>query len=152
MEYIKSQTFDALVKGDMKIMTAAFNEYYFIIREAVIKAVPKKPENYTLMDTLIITGQTYEFPEDFNIIDLHTSLVAEIRDSKLYDIVTIEDFQYDELPALNIMGFSIKLNSSKDLNDFLVHFNSFSQTDRIKLADFANRWFDIVKYRTIRYV
>lgn len=140
-----------LKKGNLEMMTACFDEYYFIIPEQIIKPDSKNSNVYSIGDELPIKGDTYEFPKDFNIIDLHFKKVAKIRDGKLYDIIAVEEYEYDEIPAFNMMGFSINLNSKNDYDEYKNDFNSFRITEREKLAAFANKWFNIVKYRRIKY-
>lgn len=99
-----------------------------------------------------VKGDTFEFPYGFNIIDLHFNMVANIRAGKLHDIIPIEEYRYDGYPAINMMGFSIKLKSQEDFDEFKTHYKTFKLSERSKLAAFANRWFDISKFRIIRYL
>ena len=92
-ETIKQKIISKLVKGNTHMITACFDEYYFIIPEGVIKPNTRNAENYNIGDTLPVKGQTYSFPEDFTIIDLHFMLVAKVRDSKLYDVVSLESYK-----------------------------------------------------------
>ncbi|MFZ5985629.1 MAG: hypothetical protein ACOYWZ_00670 [Bacillota bacterium] len=145
------QAVSRLVKGNMEMITACFDEYYFVIPEGLIKPHRVNVRIYHIGEYVPVKGDTFQFPADFNIIDLHSNMVANIRTSKLYDIVPIEKYKYDGYPALNLMGFYIKLKSQEDFDEFTAHYNTFKISERSKLAGFANRWFDITKFRNIRY-
>lgn len=140
-----------LIKDKVEMITACFDEYYFIIPETVIKPVPKNAGKFVIGDAVPIIGDTYKFPKDFNIIDLHFKLVGMVREGTLHNIEHIDEYFYDGLPAVNMMGYGIRLSKEKDFKDFKEHFNSFSIMDREKLASFANKWFEIFKYRTVKY-
>lgn len=140
-----------LKKDNIEMITACFDEYYFIIPESVIKPVPKNAGVFEIGQAIPVKGETYQFPLDFNIIDLHFRLVGKIRDGRLFDLEKLNEFIFDGVPAVNMMGFAIKLSSQNDFEEFKKHFASFSLVERERLADFANRWFDIFKYRTVKY-
>lgn len=147
----KGMLVSKLVKDSTEMITACFDEYYFIIPETVIKPVPKNAGRFELGNDVPVSGDTYQFPKDFNIIDLHFKLVGMIREGKLFDVRHIDEYVYDAVPAVNMMGYGIRLNSEQEFDEFKQHFNSFSIMEREKLADFANKWFDIFKYRTVKY-
>lgn len=148
---VKEQVITKFIKGDKEMISACFDEYYFEIREVLIKPDPINAKEFHIGDNVPTKGETYSFPKDFNIIDLHFKLVAKIREGKLYDVIAVEDYEYDNYPALNMMGFSIDLKSKEDFEEFKIHFRTFTLVERDKLAEFANKWFDITSYRKIRY-
>jgi bifunctional enzyme CysN/CysC/sulfate adenylyltransferase subunit 1 len=148
----KKQVVSRLIKDNMEMMTACFDEYYFIISESIVKPIPENAGTFKIGELLPIRGDTYEFPETFNIIDLHYKMVGKIREGRLYDIERIDEYVYDGISSVNMMGYGIKLNTAKDFDDFKEHFTSFSLMERDKLAVFANKWFDILKYRGIKYL
>ena len=139
------------IKGNLKMITACFDEYYFIIPEGAIKPVPENAGVYAVGDELPLKGKTYEFPEDFDIVDMHFRLAARIRASRLYDLVPMAEYTYDNIPAVNMMGFAIKLDSREAFKEFMDDFGRFTLSERDKLAAFANKWFEIGKYRTFGY-
>lgn len=157
MDEIK-QVVSKLKKDNIEMITACFDEYYFIIPESVIKPVPTNAAVFEIGQSLPVKGETYQFPLDFNIIDLdfniidlHFKLVGKIRDGRLCDVEKLNEYIFEGIPAVNMMGFAIKLSSQNDFEEFKKHFASFSLVERERLADFANRWFDIFKYRTVKY-
>lgn len=58
----------------------------------------------------------------------------------------------DGFPSVNMMGFGIRIETGDDFEVFKKHFAAFLLAEREKLAEFANRWLDISRYRTIRYL
>lgn len=139
------------VKDNVEMIASCFDDYYFIIPEGVIKPIAKINETFKIGDLLPIEGDTYEFPENFNVIDLHFYLVAKVRDGKFSDLIPLEKYEYDNNTAFNIKGFAMKISSKEEFEELKRQQKSFSLSEREKLADFANRWMDIVKYRKIGY-
>jgi sulfate adenylyltransferase subunit 1 len=151
MEQVNSQMIWKLVKDDLEMITACFDDYYFVIPESVIKPFVHAAGTIKTGERVPISGETYHFPESFNIIDLHFKKVAKIREAHLSDVIDVNEYIYDGFPVLNMMGFSIKLSSQEDFDEFKSDFSKFKLIERDKLAAFANKWFEIVKYRTIKY-
>lgn len=139
------------VKNDIEMSTTCFDEYYYIVSDGVIRPESNYDRVYGIGETIPVKGETYSYPENFNVIDLHGRFVAKIRGSRLSDIESVDDFVYDNLPAVNIKGFSIKISSREGFEMFKRDFAKAGINDRDGLADFANRWFDIVKNRNIKY-
>ncbi len=149
---MKKQVESRLIKGDIQMKVVCFNEYYFIIHEGVIKPVHINAKDYFVGGDLPVKGKTYEFPDDFNIIDLHLKLVAKIRKRKLIDIVPENEFKFVGIPSVNIMGSGIRIETFVDYEAFKKHFSTVSPEEREKLAGFANRWLDISGYRNFKYL
>jgi hypothetical protein len=148
----QKQIISKFIKGELELITSAFDEYYFIIPEGAIKPVVKDAKTYNVGDTVKLKGDTFSFQENFNIIDLYFKLVAMIREGKFYNLVKITEFEYDSLPAYNMMGFYINLTSNEDYQTFLREFTTFNLTQREKLAAFANKWIDIGRNKKIGYL
>ncbi|MCX7711092.1 MAG: hypothetical protein N2484_14740 [Clostridia bacterium] len=151
MTELNKQVVSILIKDQIRMITACFDEYYFIISEGVIKPIPENAREYRIGDELPVKGKTYEFPEDFDIVDLHFKLAARIRAARLYDIVPVGEYTFDNMPVVNMMGFGIRVSSREDFVEFQEDFKKFTLKEREKLAAFANKWFEIARFRAFGY-
>lgn len=145
------QAVGRFVKNDMEAAVHCFDEYFFIIPEGVIKRVERSPEVYNAGDHVPVTGETYSYPVNFDVIDLKSKLVARIREAKLSDLVSIDDYVYSRFPVINEKGFSIKIASQEDFKEFNSDFERFSIYDTDKMVVLANKWFDLMEFRKIKY-
>lgn len=139
------------VKDTWEIEANCFDEYYMIVPDGVIKKFTVNPRVYKIGDAVPIAGETYSYPQDFDVVDLPNKLVIKIRESRLNNLIRIEEYAYEPVAVLNQQGFSVKIRSQGDFLSVKNDFAELSIYDSSWQAAFANQWFDITKYRTIRF-
>ena len=139
-------------KSSHEILVNCFDEYYYIVAESTIKKVAAIPHAFTIGDVIPGTGITYEYPGDFNVLDLKTNLVAKIRNSKLQDIISFGEYQYDSLPFIEAQGSYLRIGSVEDFIKFGTDLAKLQESKEVKVAAVANRWFDFMKFKQIRYL
>lgn len=146
------QRFSKFLKQDEEIVVHCFDEYYYVFSEGDIKKVEGIPHSFTIGDILPSTGVTYEYPEEFNVLDLKTNLVATIRKSKLQDITLFSNYTYDFTPFIDSQGSFIRIQSGDDFIKFKIDFEKLQHPGSSKVAAFANKWFEFARFRQIRYL
>jgi len=139
-------------KPDHEMLVSCFDEYYYIFSENTIKKIEAIPHAFTIGDVIPSTGVTYEYPGDFNILDLTTNLLAKIRNSKLQDIRPFGEYKYDSLPVIEAQGAYLRINSLEDFTKFAADVAKLQHGEQVTLAAVANRWFEFMKFRQIRYL
>ena len=139
------------VQDGREMETACFEEYYLVVPEGVIKKSAVNPRVYKVGDEVPIAGETYSYPEDFDVIDLQNRLVARIRESRLTGLIPSEEYVFEPVAVLNQQGFATNIRSQEDFRRFKTDILESSSHDHSRQAALANRWFDITKYRTIRF-
>lgn len=87
-----------------------------------------------------------EYPETFDLLVLRDGVAIEVRDKKITNIKSIDDYKYQEVPVINGRGFEVKVNSNEEIAKFL---NEYKETNEKTLGEFLNRW---VKFETYRRV
>jgi sulfate adenylyltransferase subunit 1 len=138
-------------KGDLELVNKCFDEYCFMIPEGEVRVAVHHDGVYSLGDEVPVSSESYAYPGSFNVVDLHTRLVARIRESKLEDVVRLENHLYDSLPTLNTLGAAVNIASQQELESFKKDFSRLKLSDNTILAAFANKWFEVFKYRRIKY-
>jgi sulfate adenylyltransferase subunit 1 len=143
------QTACILVHKGLEMSVHCFDEYYFVLSEGSVKRIPGKAGVFRSGDVLPVTGGTYSFPENVDILNLETRLVARIRKSILKEILPYDKYSYDSSPLIESNGFSIRVASEEKFKSFEKDLALLG--DSIKAAEFANRWLDFVKNREVKY-
>jgi len=139
------------VKDDNEMVVSCFDEYYYSIPQGIIRKYPKHNRTFKVGDAVPIEGETYSYPESFDIIDLNSKLVAKIRKGRLSDLVNIEQYTYSELPIITADGFYVKVNSIDEFKDFKNELVQLEKKDNFLLTTFANKWYDISKNRSFKF-
>ncbi|MDN5317804.1 MAG: hypothetical protein PWR08_1929 [Thermoanaerobacterium sp.] len=135
------------VKENMELPITCFDEYYYLIPYNEIKKVAVERKFYKIGDKLPINGDTYYYPDNFDVIDLNNELSALIRDGKLVDLINLNDYKYEGYPVYSSDGFLAKV---KNQDDFINFKNDFKES-KYDLVDFANKWYDPLANKRIVY-
>ncbi|WP_434656092.1 sulfate adenylyltransferase subunit 1 [Thermoanaerobacterium thermosaccharolyticum] len=135
------------VKGNVELSITCFDEYYYLIPYNEIKKVAVERKSYKIGDKLPINGDTYYYPDNFDVIDLNNELSALIRDGKLVDLINLNDYKYEGYPVYSSDGFLARV---KNQDDFINFKNDFKES-KYDLVDFANKWYDPLANKRIVY-
>jgi sulfate adenylyltransferase subunit 1 len=146
------QLVSKFLKQDDEIIVNCFDEYYYVLSEASIKKIERAPHSFAIGDVVPSSGVTYEYPEDYNVLDLKSSLVAKIRKSKLQDITPISNYSDDLMPFIDSQGSFIRIHSTEDFTKFKADLEKLQDAEHVTLAAFSNQWFEFMKFRQIRYL
>ncbi|TCW35411.1 sulfate adenylyltransferase subunit 1 [Thermohydrogenium kirishiense] len=135
------------VKENVELPITCFDEYYYLIPYNEIKKVAVERKSYKIGDKLPINGDTYYYPDNFDVIDLNNELSALIRDGKLVDLINLNDYKYEGYPVYSSDGFLARV---KNQDDFINFKNDFKES-KYDLVDFANKWYDPLANKRIVY-
>lgn len=111
----------------------------------VLKYQPVK-ETYTKGDTIPVEGESYKYPDSFDIIVLRDSVAVKVRDRKITDIVPTSEYSYGGVPVVNGRGFEVLADSNEKIQQFL---SEYSNLKSINDADFFAKWVKFDTYRKI---
>lgn len=146
------QVIGRFVKGDTKIKVDCFSEYYILIPEGTIRKLQQNNNSYYVGDTLPLKGETYLYPDDFNIIDIKNSLIAKIRDGKFEDILKLSEYSYEALPYYSAEGFFIKVTSPAEFEALEREINDIEDLENETFLEFNNKWLNPLKNKEIKFV
>ncbi|WP_041722557.1 sulfate adenylyltransferase subunit 1 [Caldicellulosiruptor saccharolyticus] len=139
------------VKDDKEMIVHCFDEYYYSLSEGLIRKHSKYKRTFKVGDAVPIEGETYSYPESFDVIDINGKLVAKVRKGQLSDLVDIDQYIYSELPIITADGFYLKVNSIDEFKDFKNELVQLQKNDNFHLAMFANKWYDISANRSFKF-
>jgi sulfate adenylyltransferase subunit 1 len=123
-----------------------FEEFYYNLESLNISKL--KPENrlYTLGDVIPVKGESYHYPENFDILVLRDWTVIKIRDSKIEAIKSIDDFHFSGVPLINGRGFSIQAATAEEAEQFLKEYKASEGKNEL---EFTKKWIVFETYRSI---
>lgn len=109
-----------------------FDEHYYILAEGGVKRIEGRPHTFTIGDIIPSTGATYEYPENFNVLDLESNLVGIVRKSKLQDIIIFTNYEYDAIPFIESKGSALRLTSQEEFQSFRIELEKMQQGEEVK--------------------
>ena len=136
----------SFVLGSLEARGDIFEEFFYDTSSLnVLKYQPVK-ETYTKGDTIPVEGESYKYPDSFDIIVLRDSVAVKVRDRKITDIVPTSEYSYDGVPVVNGRGFEVLSDSNEKIQQFL---SEYSNLKSINDADFFAKWVKFDTYRKI---
>ena len=136
----------SFVLGSLEARGDIFEEFFYDTSSLnVLKYQPVK-ETYTKGDTIPVEGESYKYPDSFDIIVLRDSVAVKVRDRKITDIVPTSEYSYGGVPVVNGRGFEVLADSNERIQQFL---SEYSKLDNINDADFFAKWVKFDTYRKI---
>lgn len=136
----------SFVLGSLEARGDIFEEFFYDTSSLnVLKYQPVK-ETYTKGDTIPVEGESYKYPDSFDIIVLRDSVAVKVRDRKITDIVPTSEYSYGGVPVVNGRGFEVLADSNEKIQQFL---SEYSNLKSINDADFFAKWAKFDTYRKI---
>jgi len=136
----------SFVLGSLEARGDIFEEFFYDTSSLnVLKYQPVK-ETYTKGDTIPVEGESYKYPDSFDIIVLRDSVAVKVRDRKITDIVPTSEYSYGDVPVVNGRGFEVLADSNEKIQQFL---SEYSNLKSINDADFFAKWVKFDTYRKI---
>lgn len=136
----------SFVLGSLEARGDIFEEFFYDTSSLnVLKYQPVK-ETYTKGDTIPVEGESYKYPDSFDIIVLRDSVAVKVRDRKITDIVPTSEYSYGGVPVVNGRGFEVLADNNEKIQQFL---SEYSNLKSINDADFFAKWAKFDTYRKI---
>lgn len=136
------------IYGNIKARGDIFEEFYYNLESLSIHKLKPKSKTYTVGDEIPVKGESYKYPENFDILILRDQTVVQIRNKKVHDIQTLNHYQYSGLPLINGRGFAIKVNSKEEADRFLKEYKELKESNEL---EFTKRWIVFDTYRSIAF-
>ena len=131
-------------KGDgLKARLSLFEEYCYNEKSAGVDNVTIEPKTYSVGDTIPLNGESFDYPENFDIILVKARVVASIREGVIESLSKLSDYKFSGLPLVNGKGFSIAVGSSGEFAEFL------SDIDALDRQELYRKWMRFETYRTV---
>lgn len=133
-------------KGEVEARGDIFEEFYYdSASQNVLKYQPVN-NTYSVGDTIPTVGESYNYPDSFDIIVLRDSVAVKVRDKKITEIIPTSEYQYGNVPVVNGRGFEVNASSDEDIKSFLAEYKSYEEDNN---NDFFTKWLDFDTYRKV---
>lgn len=138
----------SFVLGSLEARGDIFEEFFYDTSSLnVLKYQPVK-ETYTKGDTIPVEGESYKYPDSFDIIVLRDSVAVKVRDRKITDIVPTSEYSYSGVPVVNGRGFEVLADSNEKIQQFL---SEYSKLDNINDADFLQSGLSLIHTEKLQF-
>jgi sulfate adenylyltransferase subunit 1 len=132
--------------NDLKARGDIFEEFYYDTESLNVLKYQPVNKTYTVGDKIPTTGESYKYPDSFDIIVLRDKVSIKIRDKKITEIIPISDYKYDNLPVINGRGFEIKATSDDEIQNFL---KEYFETEGSDQKELFSKWIRFDTYRKV---
>lgn len=133
-------------KDELKTGGYIFEEFYFNLDNAFLSKVYKGDKTYHVGDKVPVEGDSFKYPDYFDIIAVDDEVAVLIRNREVFDIIPLANYQYMGLPTLDERGFALKIRSEADFDNFLYEHKNLDKDNRL---DFHNKWSKFETYRRV---
>lgn len=132
--------------GDLAARGDIFEEFYYDTSSLnVLKYQPVK-STYTVGDEIPTSGESYHYPDSFDIIVLRDGVAVKVRDRKITEILPAGEYKYGGVPVINGRGFEVKAASDDEVAQFLKEYDETPESSR---NAFFEKWVRFDTYRKV---
>ena len=131
---------DLTARGDI------FEEFYYDTSSLNVLKYQPVNRTYTVGDEIPVSGESYQYPDSFDIIFLRDQVAVRIRDKKITAILPAADYVYDHVPVINGRGFAVLADSNEKVQQFLQEYAATSEADQ---TAFFAKWVRFDTYRKV---
>lgn len=132
--------------GEVRAGGYIFEEFYFNLENASLSKPNVEKPTYHVGDTVSVEGDSFKYPDYFDILAVEDNAAILIRNRKIENILPLSDYTYIGLPILDEKGFALKISEKEDLERYLEEYSRTNQKEKIKLHD---KWAKFETYRRI---
>lgn len=132
--------------GELEARGDIFEEFYYDTTSLnVLKYQPVR-ETYTVGDEIPTSGDSYSYPDSFDIIVLRDLVAVSVRNKVVTAITPADDYKYSAVPIINGRGFEILADSDEKIKTML---DEYKNLEDINDSEFFAKW---VKFNTYRKI
>ena len=136
----------AFVSGNLKANGDIFEEFYYDLESMTVFKVHPSGNTYTIGDEIPVSGESYKYPDSFDIVVLRDQVAVSVRDKKITAIIPLADYSYQDVPVINGRGFAVHAQSAADIDAFKTELAAEGESIS---ENFFNKWVDFETYRKI---
>ena len=132
--------------GDISARGDIFEEFYYDTASLNVLKYQPVSATYTVGDTIPTAGESYKYPDSFDIIVLRDSTAIKVRDKKITEIIPAAQYSYGGCPVINGRGFEVKVKSEEEAKAFL---SEYAATPESGQSAFFEKWVSFDTYRKV---
>ena len=132
--------------GSLEARGDIFEEFYYDNSSLNVLKYRTVSSTYSVGDVIPTKGDSYSYPDSFDIIVLRDETAVRVRNKKITDITRISDYKYDNYPLVNGRGFEVLVSSEKEFENFI---NEYYRLNDAEKNHFFAKWMNFDTYRKI---
>ena len=136
------------VQGSLKGRGDIFEDFFYGMESMNITKAKPPFTQYTMGNRIPVRGETYSYPESFDILILRDRIAVEIRQEKVARILPLKEYAYTGYPLVNGRGFAIRVHTREDYDAFM---HDYEQSGTTAAASVFDKWLNFDTYRTIKF-
>ena len=136
----------SFIYQDLRARGDVFEEFYYNMESQSIAKYRTVENTYTVGDTIPVHGESYHYPNDFDILVLRDQVAVQIRKQTIEAILPLNEYRYTGYPISNGRGFAIKVASQEELKEFLTGYTAATEQNE---EVFLNQWLRFDTYRRV---
>ncbi|MDY3972127.1 MAG: hypothetical protein SOZ28_05410 [Clostridia bacterium] len=119
-----------------------FEEFYYNTESLSVLKYRPAGHTYTVGDEIPTEGESYKYPDSFDIIVLRDGVAVKVRDKKITEIISSDQYIYGGVPVINGRGFEVKVSSQEESESFLKEYENGDE-------EFFSKWMNFDTYRKV---
>ena len=132
------------IKTDCELL----DEWFFVYENLKANRISAVTKTYRPDDRLELSGESFAYPEYFDILILKDNAAVKIRRGIVEDIFSADNYVYGGLPVVNGRGMELLIRSAEDLEAFRT---DNSVLDKVSEPVILNRWLRPCTFRRIYF-
>lgn len=101
---------------------------------------------YTVGDEIPTAGESYKYPDNFDIIVLRDWTAVKVRNRKITEIISADNYSFGSVSVINGRGFEVRESSEEEVRQFL---REYSETAENGQEQFFAKWLRFDTYRKV---
>jgi len=122
-----------------------FEEFYYNFESLSISKYKQVKKTYTIGDSINVKGESFRYPDSFDILVVRDQAAIIVRDKKIKDIQSLDAYRYSNYPITNGRGFALNANSQEEVETFLKEYSENTENK----DEVLNKWLNFGLYRNI---
>ena len=131
---------------NLKARGDIFEEFYYNTDKFTVAKHTPQTKQYTVGDRIPVNGESYHYPDYFDIVILRDQVAVKVREEQITEILPLAEYHYSGVPVVNGRGFEIQVKSAGDFAAFLDAYEKDPES-----AEFWNRWTRFGTYREVLF-
>ncbi len=132
--------------GDLTARGDIFEEFYYDTSSLNVLKYQPVNRTYTVGDEIPVSGESYQYPDHFDIIVLRDNVAIKVREKRITAILPAADYAYDNVPVINGRGFAVLAQSNEDVQQFLKEYEAVRESEQ---TAFFAKWVRFDTYRKV---
>ena len=147
----KEVSFGVFKGNGLEARTDIFDEFFYSIEDYNIKKATNFGQVYEIGARIPLESKSFKYPPYFDILVLRDNVAIRIREGKVVDIVSLQEYTYAGYPVVNGRGFQVNVHSNEEVADFIEAYSKVQNKEATEEEKLSEQWLNIESYRKLAW-